>query len=264
MESINKTSDSTNKIKDSVDKSERIQSTEAIGEIDAIKTTTATDKKISHAAEKIKETSSKINETKTKIVNNRKMQIISKIITALFMIGCIILGVMGYRAGIFTSLEALQDWIAGFGITAPLIFIILQAVQVAIPIIPGGVTLLGGVLIFGPWEGFWYNYIGIVIGSMAVFAISRIYGKPLMYKIFPLELIEKYESWTGNHGRFAKLFAAAIFLPGAPDGLICYLAGTTEMTWKTYTLIILLGKPASIALYSLGFFTVSKGISAIG
>lgn len=174
------------------------------------------------------------------------------------MILIVVLTVLGYRKGIFTSVDSLQLWVASFGVIAPLVFIIFQAVQVGVPIIPGGVTLLAGVVIFGPWWGFWYNYIGIVIGSLVVFGISRVYGKPLMHKLFSKESIEKYEHWTNDHGRFAKLFAAAIFLPGAPDGLICYLAGTTKMTWKTYTLIILLGKPASIALYSLGLTTVDS------
>lgn len=181
---------------------------------------------------------------------------ITNMLGIVLIAACVILCIIGYRKGLFTSIDTLQAWVKGFGIVAPLIFIIFQAIQVAVPIIPGGVTLACGVVIFGSWGGFWYNYIGIVLGSMAVFAISRIYGKPLMHKLFSKESIEKYESWTENHGRFAKLFAAAIFLPGAPDGLICYLAGTTKMTWKTYSLIILLCKPLSIALYSLGLMTI--------
>ena len=183
--------------------------------------------------------------------NNRVVTIISRILTVLLLAGCTVLGVVGYKRGAFSSVDALQEWMNSYGFWAPLMFIILQTVQVIIPIIPGGVTLLGGVLLFGPWWGFVYNYIGIILGSFAVFAISRSYGKPLMYKLFKKESIDKYEQWTSNHGRFAKLFAIAIFLPGAPDGLICYLAGTTEMSWKTYSLIILTAKPASIALYSV-------------
>lgn len=49
-----------------------------------------------------------------------------------------------------------------------------------------------------------------------------------------------------------KLFAAAIFFPIAPDDLLCYLAGTTAMTWRQFLCVIVLGKPFSIALYSLG------------
>ena len=194
---------------------------------------------------------------------NRVVTIISRIMTVLLIAGCIVMGVVGYRRGAFSSVEALQAWMDSYGIWAPIVFILLQAVQVIIPIIPGGVTLLGGVILFGPWWGFVYNYSGIISGSFAVFAISRSYGKPLMYRLFKPESIEKYENWTSNHGRFAKRFAFAIFIPGAPDGLICYLAGTTEMTWKVYTLIILLAKPASIFLYSLLYLLGINSLSEL-
>ena len=204
------------------------------------------------------------SDDRKKYGSNKFVSIFTNITTVLFLVGCVVFGIVGYRKGIFNSAESLRDWVDSFGISAPIVFIVLQAIQVAVPIIPGGVTLLGGVLIFGPWYGFWYNYIGISLGSVAVFAISRVCGKPLMYRLFSAESIEKYEHWTEDHGRFTKLFALAIFLPGAPDGLICYLAGTTKMSWKAYLLIILIGKPMSIALYSLGVFTVSRGISAVG
>lgn len=206
----------------------------------------------------------KMEAIKERAENNKAVQLLTKITSAVILAALAALVIIGWRRGIFDSVESLQAWIDGFGMAAPLIFITLQALEVGIPVIPGGVTLVCGVVMFGPWWGFWYNYIGIVIGSLIVFAISRAYGKPLMYRLFSAESIEKYEHWTDDRGRFAKLFAAAIFLPGAPDGLICYLAGTTKMSWKTYSLIILLCKPLSIALYSLGLFSLSKGVSAIG
>lgn len=51
-------------------------------------------------------------------------------------------------------------------------------------------------------------------------------------------MIEKYLTWTEQKGRFLKLFALAIFLPVAPDDFLCYLAGTTNMTWKQFVTVI--------------------------
>lgn len=59
------------------------------------------------------------------------------------------------------------------------------------------------------------------------------------------------------------LFAAAIFFPVAPDDFLCYLAGTTPMRLGRFTSIILLGKPASIALYSLGLNVVFQQAAAL-
>ena len=127
-------------------------------------------------------------------------------------------------------------------------------------ILPGGLGCLAGVILFGVWKGFWYNYIGICAGSMAAFAIARACGRPLLESIFPAKMIEKYDRWMGSGSRFAKWFAFLIFIPVAPDDYLCFLAGTTRIGWRLYAAIILLCKPASIALYSLGLTVVAQNL----
>ena len=168
-----------------------------------------------------------------------------------------------WKMGIFSSQEKLRTFINGFGMAGGLIFVLIQIIQVVVPIIPGEISCLAGVLMFGGGMGFVYNYIGICIGSVLAFLIAKAYGKPLLRKMFQPNLLEKYENWTQTQNRFAKLFALAIFLPVAPDDFLCYLAGTTNMRLKTFTVIILLGKPCSIAAYSLGLTQIFKWISSL-
>jgi len=167
-----------------------------------------------------------------------------------------------WKMGIFSSQEKLKAFIAGFGLIGGLVFVFIQIVQVVVPIIPGGVSCLAGVILFGGGMGFVYNYIGICIGSILAFLIAKAYGRPLLEKMFQSKMLEKYESWTQTRNRFAKLFALAIFLPVAPDDFLCYLAGTTNMSLKQFTAIILLGKPCSIAAYSIGLTQIFKLISS--
>ena len=134
----------------------------------------------------------------------------------------------------------------------------LRAQQVVVPVLPGGLGCLAGVVLFGPWQGFLYNYVGICAGSLAAFAIARSCGRPLLYRMFPAALIEKYDRWSEEKGRFARWFAFLIFIPVAPDDYLCFLAGTTGISWQKYTAIILLCKPFSIALYSLGLTLAAR------
>lgn len=182
----------------------------------------------------------------------RRTAIGMNICTAVGLLATAAFIIYGVRSHIFTSQEALENFLAGFGLMAPLIFVVIQAVQVVIPILPGAIGCLGGVLIFGPVMGFVYNYIGISIGSICAFLLAKKYGRPLVDSIFNGKTYEKYLSWLDKGDKFTKAFAAAIFFPVAPDDLLCYLAGLTKMKTTTFTLIILLGKPCSIALYSLG------------
>ena len=165
---------------------------------------------------------------------------------------CAGLAVWGYRSGYFQSVDTLQGFVLRFGCAGMLLFVAVQIIQVVFPILPGGISCLAGVLLYGPWLGFVFNYTGICIGSMAAFGIARNLGRSAFGRLFSDKQMRKYEEWTKKDGKFTKLFAAAIFFPVAPDDLLCYLAGTTAMTWRQFTCIILLGKPFSIALYSMG------------
>ncbi|MCI1959135.1 MAG: VTT domain-containing protein [Clostridia bacterium] len=189
--------------------------------------------------------------------------ITSKVFTAfsfLSLAACIIFSLYAYHKQLFTSQTELQTYIMGFGVASALIFIVFQVVQVVLPILPGGLSCLGGVLLFGPWVGLLYNYVGICIGSIAAFFIARNCGKPILYSLFNEKTIKKYEKWTGEGSKFNKWFAIAIFIPIAPDDFLCYLAGTTQMNWKKFIAIILLGKPFAIASYSLFLYTGLKHI----
>lgn len=173
---------------------------------------------------------------------------------------CVLVALWGWQTGVLTSQERLQALVASCGPAGALLFTVFQAVQVVVPILPGGLGCLVGVLLFGPVRGFVCNYVGICVGSLIAFAVARNCGRPLLSLLFSEKTIQKYGRWAEERDRFARLFALAIFLPVAPDDFLCYLAGTTDMSWRRYAAIILLGKPFAIALYSLGLTLVWRAI----
>lgn len=183
--------------------------------------------------------------------------------TAVYLNLCTLAGLLamawfvwyGIRTEIFVSQDALAAFLGRFGFWAPVFFVAIQAVQVVIPILPGAIGCLGGVLIFGPVWGFVYNYVGICIGSALAFQIARKFGMPAVERAAGSQKLGRYLKWVDN-GVFDRLFAAAIFFPAAPDDLLCFLAGVTRMRFRKFLLIILLGKPFSIALYSLGLTVI--------
>ena len=153
--------------------------------------------------------------------------------------------------GVFKDLDSLRGLVGNSIILGPIIFILIQILQVVIPIIPGGISTAAGVLIFGPYAGFIYNYVGICIGSIIIFLLGRRYGKPFILSMISDKTYNKYIGWLDNQNRFEKLFALAIFLPVAPDDALCLMAGLTNISVKKFTWIILLAKPLSIFLYSM-------------
>ncbi|MHC3785320.1 TVP38/TMEM64 family protein [Enterococcus gallinarum] len=177
-----------------------------------------------------------------------------RIINTISIIGLVLsiaLTIYFINLGVFKDINALRGLVGNSVILGPIIFMLLQILQVVIPIIPGGISSAAGVLIFGPYLGFVYNYVGISIGSVIIFLLGRRYGKPFILSMISDKTYDKYIGWLDNQSRFEKLFALAIFLPVAPDDALCLMAGLTNISVKKFTLIILLAKPLSIFLYSM-------------
>ena len=86
----------------------------------------------------------------------------------------------GYLEGRFDSAESLQQYIGSFGPLGPLVLTIVQAIQVVVPVLPGFLGCIVGAAMFGPWGGFWCNYIGISAGSIVSFWLARRFGLELV------------------------------------------------------------------------------------
>lgn len=189
-----------------------------------------------------------------------------KLINFISIIGLVIsIGLTIYfiNLGVFKDLNSLRGLVGDSIILGPIIFILIQILQVVIPIIPGGISTAAGVLIFGPYAGFIYNYVGICIGSIIIFLLGRRYGKPFILSMVSDKTYNKYVGWLDNQNRFEKLFALAIFLPVAPDDALCLMAGLTNISVKKYTWIILLAKPLSIFLYSMALIYGGNFLSGL-
>lgn len=180
-----------------------------------------------------------------------------------FSFGCIVtLTFLGYRAGIFTDYASMDRLLQKCGIFAPLLFVAVQMIQVVVPILPGAVGCLYGVLFWGAVKGFFLNYIGICMGSIWAFLIARSLRKSEVRKITGDHFWNRYEKYLLDEKRFEWIFAVLIFLPVAPDDFLCYLAGVTKIPFYKFVLIILCGKPLAILLYSMGLNQIFQ--SALG
>ncbi|MEG0754713.1 MAG: TVP38/TMEM64 family protein, partial [Angelakisella sp.] len=106
-----------------------------------------------------------------------RLRSVVNLLSLLGAVFTVLLCVYWYRTGVLTSTQAMSNMLRHLGLLAPLLFILLQVVQVVVPIIPGAAGCVAGVIIFGPWQGFLYNYIGICIGSVINFLLARRYGQ---------------------------------------------------------------------------------------
>lgn len=151
---------------------------------------------------------------------------------------------------IFALGGSFQTLITNLGLLGPVIFILLQIIQVIYPIIPGGMTCVIGHVVFGPLYGFIYNVIGIVTGSFLSFYLARQYGENFAKSFVSEKVYDKYMSKLDKGKGFEYFLVAAFVLPGFPDDFLCMVAGLSKMTFQKFFWITLLSKPATLYLYT--------------
>lgn len=182
--------------------------------------------------------------------DNKKFKKTMMIITIIVTILLVAFIIYSLKIGILDSKEVLIERIKEYGLLGPIFFLLLQAVQVVFPVIPGGASCLAGVLAFGPVWGFIYNYIGLTIGSIIAFFLARKFGLPLLRKLFADTVVDKYLGYIQTK-KFEWIFFLGILIPGAPDDILCYIAGISKMTLQRFIIYVLIGKPLTLVFYSL-------------
>lgn len=161
--------------------------------------------------------------------------------------------VQGYLGGHFSSAEQLQAYMKRFGVFAPVILTVIQAIQVIIPVLPGWLGCVVGAGMFGAAGGFWCNYIGISAGSIISFLLAKRYGVELVRKMVPMEKYQKLVDWVNTKKSYTLILFLAILLPLAPDDFLCWFSGLTGMASRRFIWLIIAAKPWCILFYSLIF-----------
>ena len=167
-------------------------------------------------------------------------------------VGTVIFCIWAYYTGILQSKETLSAFIKQAGFWGPPLFIFLQILQTVVPIIPGALTSVAGVFIYGHIIGTIYNYIGIVIGCAIIFYLARTYGPAFVQSVVSKRTYDKYVGWLDEDNRFERFFIFMMIWPISPADFLCMLAALTKMTFKKYMMIIILCKPITLVIYTYG------------
>jgi uncharacterized membrane protein YdjX (TVP38/TMEM64 family) len=180
-----------------------------------------------------------------------KIHIIIQLLPILGIGSLIWLFLYGIHLGIFDTANSLVSFIGQFGRYGVALFISIQIVQVIVPIIPGGISTVVGMMMFGDYRGFLYSYIGLVIGEIIADHLVRHYGHGFVKMILSKKNYEKFENLIErNQAKIRTLLVLTFIIPFAPDDLACFVAGFSRVKFKDYLLIIMTLKPISIAIYS--------------
>lgn len=156
-------------------------------------------------------------------------------------------------SGRISSVEDFQLMMNQWGILGPVVLLIIQAVQVVIPVLPGYLGCAVGALSYGTLTGFICNYVGISLGSIIAFFLAYKFGKPLVVDLFSEKMYQKWKEKFEKRKSYGIFLFVATLLPLFPDDFLCYFSGLIGMEKRKFIWIIVLGKPWCILAYSIAF-----------
>jgi uncharacterized membrane protein YdjX (TVP38/TMEM64 family) len=159
--------------------------------------------------------------------------------------------------------EALREYLRSFGKLGFLMYVLLQAVHVLLVVIPGDLFNICGGFIYDIPLGFVLSMIGIMLGTVCAFYISRIFGYEFISKIIPKEKIDKISNTLNStKGMIGMLIICLI--PLIPKDLMMYIAGLTPIKASRLFFIYALSRiPGTLIWVSVGAQVYNKNLNGI-
>lgn len=157
----------------------------------------------------------------------------------------------------------IREYVRGFGVLAPVVFVLLQTGQVLIAPIPGQVVAVAGGYLFGPWRGAAYSLIGMVIGSTIAFVLARRYGRPYVSRHVGDRRVARFDRFIDRSGGTGIFLL--FLLPGLPDDVVCFVAGITTIRIRVLALMAVLGRaPAVVFASFIGAGLAAEKFAVVG
>ena len=154
---------------------------------------------------------------------------------------------------VFQDAELLQEYLERAGIWMPILYILLQYLQVVILPIPSIVSTFAGIALFGAFWTMIYSLIGILLGSFTAFFIGRKLGYKAVAWMVGKETLDKWQQKL--KGKDNLVLSLMFLLPLFPDDVLCFVAGLSSMSTKYFLGMIFVARALGIAgtCYSIDF-----------
>ncbi len=174
----------------------------------------------------------------------------------LLLLFCLILLYVLQKTGFFRiaeSSESLTKYLEETGVWMPVLYIILQYLQVVILPIPSVVSTVAGVALFGAFKTVLYSLLGIILGSFTAFLIGKKLGNKAVEWMVGKENLR---NWQKKIKGKDNLFLTIMFLlPFFPDDVLCFIAGLSSMSFEYFACIIIISRVLIVTAtcYSMNF-----------
>jgi len=150
---------------------------------------------------------------------------------------------MSFKEGLLLLQKIIEEALVSLGIFAPFIYIIIYIIRPLI-LFPTSILTPLAAIVFGPFLGWIYTYIGETIAACVAFLVARYFGGDLVSRF---NTIKRLDVELQEHGLRTVLFLRLV--PLFPFDVVNFGLGLTSVKFKTYVIGTMLGVIPGLTAY---------------
>lgn len=190
------------------------------------------------------------------VLYHREIWVKVSISVYLFLLCCLVFVFILQKTGFFrliNSTDGLQSYLEQTGAWMPILYVVLQYLQVILLPIPSVVSTMAGVALFGAFKATLFSLLGILLGSITAFFIGRHLGYKAVAWIVGIETLEKWQNKL--KGKDNAVLTLAFVLPLFPDDVLCFVSGLSSMSTLYFLIMMTVARSIGVACtcYSFNF-----------
>jgi len=164
-------------------------------------------------------------------------------LTSVFFVGLYFLLKYTGWIGTFRNVQELKLIIQSAGMWSYSVFVVLQFLQVCVLPLPGSITTIVGVILFGPLKAFILSTLAILAGSLFAYMLGVVFGVKIIDWIIGTEERLKFQKKM-EKGKY--IFFLMMLFPFFPDDILCMIAGMTNMKFSFFLYTNLITRPVGL------------------
>lgn len=141
----------------------------------------------------------------------------------------------------FKDFNDIVSYLRDYKMQAIPIYIFLQIIQIVISIIPGQVFQLAAGYLYTFLPALILSIIGAFLGTVISFFLARWLGSDFVHLFFGKEKTHEYVQKLNSKKAYMAVFFIYL-IPGIPKDVVSYAAGISEMKFKPFILLSLVGR----------------------
>ncbi len=178
--------------------------------------------------------------------SNKKNVIVS--ILKILLLGAIVIGIPLYIyffekewISQFRDFDDIIAYLQSYRLESIPIYIYIQVTQIIISIIPGQIFNLAAGYLYTFFPALLFSIIGAFVGTLVSFWIARWLGSDFVHIFFGREKTQDYVKKLNSKKAYTIVFFIYL-IPGIPKDVVSYAAGVSDMKFKPFMLLSLIGR----------------------